>query len=42
MRKKILIFSLAYYPKHIGGAEIAIKEITYRLSSIQPITIMRC
>ena len=33
MRKKILIFSLAYYPKHIGGAEIAIKEITDRLSS---------
>lgn len=29
--KKILIFSLAYFPKHIGGAEIAIKEITDRI-----------
>lgn len=33
MKKKILIFSLAYYPKHIGGAEVAIKEITDRLPS---------
>lgn len=32
MKKKILIFSLAYFPKHIGGAEVAIKEITDRLS----------
>ena len=32
MKKKVLIFSLAYYPKHIGGAEVAIKEITDRLS----------
>lgn len=32
MKKKILIFSLAYYPSHIGGAEVAIKEITDRLS----------
>ncbi len=31
--KKILIFSLAYYPKHVGGAEVAIKEITDRISS---------
>ncbi len=31
--KKILIFSLAYYPKFVGGAEVAIKEITDRLSS---------
>ncbi len=29
--KKILIFSLAYFPKHVGGAEIAIKEITDRV-----------
>jgi glycosyltransferase involved in cell wall biosynthesis len=29
--KKILIFSLAYFPKHIGGAEVAIKEITDRV-----------
>ena len=32
MKKKLLIFSLAYYPKHIGGAEVAIKEITDRIS----------
>jgi len=32
MKKKILIFSLAYYPKHIGGAEVAIKQITDRIS----------
>lgn len=30
--KRILIFSLSYYPKHIGGAEVAIKEITDRIS----------
>ena len=30
--KRILIFSLVYYPKFIGGAEVAIKEITDRLS----------
>ncbi|MEK7613567.1 MAG: glycosyltransferase family 4 protein [Patescibacteria group bacterium] len=29
--KKVLIFSLAYFPKHVGGAEVAIKEITDRL-----------
>lgn len=32
--KKILIFSLAYYP-YIGGAEIAIKEITDRVGDIE-------
>jgi glycosyltransferase involved in cell wall biosynthesis len=32
MKKRVLIFSLGYYPKHIGGAEVAIKEITDRLS----------
>lgn len=31
-KRKLLIFSLAYYPKHVGGAEVAIKEITDRLS----------
>lgn len=31
MKKKILIFSLSYYPRFIGGAEMAIKEITDRL-----------
>lgn len=29
--KRILIFSLVYYPRHIGGAEVAVKEITDRL-----------
>lgn len=33
--KKMLIFSLAYFPKHIGGAEVAIKEITDRLPDIE-------
>lgn len=28
---KILVFSLVYYPRFIGGAEVAIKEITDRL-----------
>jgi len=31
MPKRVLIFSLAYHPKHVGGAEIAIKEITDRV-----------
>lgn len=31
MLKKVLIFSLSYYPKYVGGAEIALKEITDRL-----------
>lgn len=30
--KKILIFSLAYYPNQVSGAEAAIKEITDRIS----------
>lgn len=29
--KKVLIFSLSYYP-HVGGAEVAIKEITDRIA----------
>jgi glycosyltransferase involved in cell wall biosynthesis len=32
MKKKILIFSLDYYPGEVGGAEVAIKEITDRIS----------
>ncbi len=32
--KRVLIFSLAYYP-HVGGAEIAIKEITDRIQNIE-------
>ena len=33
--KKILVFSLAYFPKYIGGAEVAIKEITGRNPDIE-------
>ncbi|MCD5382002.1 MAG: glycosyltransferase family 4 protein [Candidatus Pacebacteria bacterium] len=32
MKKKILILSLAYYPNHVSGAEVAIKEVTDRFS----------
>ena len=32
MAKKILVFSQAYYPNHVGGAEVAVKEITDRIS----------
>ncbi len=31
-KRRILIFSLVYYPRFIGGAEVAIKEITDRIS----------
>jgi glycosyltransferase involved in cell wall biosynthesis len=31
MSKKILVFSLAYYPSHVSGAEAALKEITDRV-----------
>jgi glycosyltransferase involved in cell wall biosynthesis len=30
--KRILIFSLVYYPRYIGGAEVAVKEITDRIN----------
>lgn len=33
--KKLLVFSLAYYPRFVGGAEIAIKEITDRIDDIE-------
>lgn len=33
--KKILIFSLAYYPSHVSGAEAAVKEITDRIHDIE-------
>lgn len=33
--KKILVFSLAYFPKHVGGAEVAIKEKTDRMPNIE-------
>lgn len=32
MKKRILIFSLCYYPTFVSGAEVAIKEITDRIS----------
>lgn len=32
-KKRVLIFSLVYYPNFIGGAEVAIKEITDRLGN---------
>jgi glycosyltransferase involved in cell wall biosynthesis len=35
MKKKILIFSLAYFPKHVGGAEVAIKEKTDRMQEYE-------
>jgi glycosyltransferase involved in cell wall biosynthesis len=35
MAKKILIFSLAYYPSNVSGAEAAIKEITDRIDDIE-------
>lgn len=34
MIKRILIFSLAYYP-HVGGAEVALKEITDRIPDVE-------
>jgi glycosyltransferase involved in cell wall biosynthesis len=33
--KKVLIFSLAYFPKHVGGAEVAIKEKTDRMPDVE-------
>ena len=30
--KRVLIFSFVYFPRFIGGAEIAIKEITNRIN----------
>ena len=35
MARRILIFSLDYLPGEIGGAEVAIKEITDRVSTEQ-------
>ncbi len=35
MSKRVLIFSLAYFPKHVGGAEVSIKEITDRISDVE-------
>lgn len=33
--KRVLIFSLSYYPNYIGGAEVAIKEKTDRIQDIE-------
>ena len=33
--KKVLIFSFAYYPKHVGGAEVSVKNITDRISDVE-------
>jgi len=33
--KRVLIFSLNYYPRFIGGAEVALKEITDRVTDIE-------
>lgn len=33
--KRVLIFSLAYFPKYVGGAEVAIKEKTDRMRDIE-------
>ncbi len=30
--RRVLIFSLVYYPRFVGGAEVAVKEITDRIS----------
>lgn len=35
--KKILILSLAYYPELMGGAEVAIKEITDRFTNYEAV-----
>lgn len=35
MAKRALIFSLAYYPHLVGGAEVAIKEITDRIRDLE-------
>ncbi len=32
MTKRILICSLAYYPNHVSGAEVAVREITDRIA----------
>ncbi|TSC87175.1 MAG: glycosyltransferase [Parcubacteria group bacterium Gr01-1014_8] len=33
--KRVLIFSLGYFPNAVGGAEVAIKEITQRIPDIE-------
>ena len=33
--KRVLIFAMSYYPRFVGGAEVAIKEITDRIEDIE-------
>lgn len=35
MKKRVLIFSLVYLPKFVGGAEVAVHEITKRLDDVE-------
>lgn len=35
VKKKVIIFSLSYFPNHVGGAEVAIQEITKRLQDFE-------
>jgi len=35
MKKRVLIFSLVYLPKFVGGAEVAVHEITKRLEDVE-------
>lgn len=35
MKRRVLIFSLAYYPSFVSGAEAAIKEITDRIDEVE-------
>lgn len=37
-KKRVLIYSIAYYP-HVGGAEVAVKEITDRIKDIDWVMI---
>ncbi len=40
--KKVLIFSLVYLPRYVGGAELAVKEITDRITGIDFDMITLC
>ena len=35
--RRILIFSLTYYPRFVGGAEVAVKEITDRIAPAEAV-----
>lgn len=34
-RKRVLVLSLSYYPRFVGGAEVAVKEIASRLPELE-------